>query len=183
MKILALETDIEKLNKGFLSAAEEQIIMVRFHGIRFVFALCKTLAFTAIIVALAIGGWYATVPTEWLWAIGVVAWVVAAGVPLLRSFIDWKFDELVLTTDKIVIVDQSSLIRQVIREMNLENIASVETRTQFWGILPIGKLNFNLKEGTGEEVTLPYIPQAQRVCSIISDALVKFQRRGTTKAL
>lgn len=183
MKIFALETDIETLNKSFLSPSEEEILHVRFHWIRFLFALIKAVVFTAILAAAAAGAAVVGAPGGIITGIATVVWALFIGWPLFRSWIDWQFDELVVTTEKIIIVDQSSIIRQAIHQMNLDNIASVQAVTQYWGLMPFGKLKFDLKEGTGQRQSLSYIPQAQRVCSVISDTIVKFHRRGATPIL
>jgi hypothetical protein len=182
MRLFALETNVEKLNKGFLSPSEEQIMQVRFHGIRFVFAFIKAIIFSAVLTGIAIASTYG-VPTNIVMIATVLVWIVGIGLPLLKAWIDWQYDELLITTEKIIIVNQSSIIRQAIKQMNLDNLATVNAETQYWGLMPFGKLCFDLKEGTGERMCLDYIPHVQNVASVISDTLVKYERRRGMRAL
>ncbi len=177
MRIFALETDIDKLNTSFLSPGESIVLQARFHG--FIFAIQAALALfvTIILTGLYVGGIYAGVTQQILIPVFFIAWVFFVLRPLLRAYIDWQYDELLVTTEKIVIVNQSSIVRQEIEQMNLENLASVRALTQYMGLLPFGRLHFELKEGVGQGKRLKYIPNAQIVCSQIGDCLVQFQRR------
>ena len=177
MKILALETDLDKLNRSFLSPGEEIVLAVRFHSFVFVLRTLGSLLMTIVLVGAGTAAISADMPSGVIVPILAIAWAAVPGRALLRALIDWQFDELVVTTDKIIVVDQSSLFRQEIQQMNLENLASVKAITQYWGLLPFGRLHFDLKEGTGKAVKLGYIPRTQRVCSLICDVMVKFQRR------
>ena len=180
MKIFALETDTEKLNRSFLSPGESIVLQARFHG--FLFAMRGLIAFffTMIILAVGIGANMIAIPASLSLTVLGVFWLIFVLRPLIRGFIDWQYDELVVTTEKIIIVNQSSLFRQEIEQMNLENLASVTAQTQYLGLFPFGKIHFDLKEGIGAQIRLRYIPGAQRVCSTISDCLVQYQRRRVT---
>jgi GNAT superfamily N-acetyltransferase len=59
-----------------------------------------------------------------------------------------------VTNEEVVFVDQSSLFHIKIRQMNLDNVASVSAESQFWNIFPFGKIHFDLKEGVGSSLTL-----------------------------
>ncbi len=133
--------------------------------------------FTLVFVAVAVGAAYLGLPGGWTALVLVPLWVFLVFFPWIRAFIDWRYDVLVVTTEEVVIIDQSSIFHASIRQMNLDNIASVSAETMFLNLLSFGKLHFELKEGVGKSISLPYIPQAQRVSSIISDAMVTFQRR------
>ncbi len=182
MKILALETNTDKLNRSLLSPGEQIVLQARFHGFLFAMRSLVATVITAIFVAIGVGS--ATVGIPWNIAVPVLVllWLWIVFRPLLRSFIDWRYDELLVTTEKVIVINQSSIIRQEIQQMNLENLASVSALTQFGGMLPFGKLHFELKEGTGEGLKLRYIPNAQKACSVISDCLVQFQRRKSAPA-
>ncbi len=177
MRIFALETDMKKLTQSFLSKDEQLIACARFHGFLFFLRSIIMVFKTIVLIALAIGAVYLGIPLVTLTIAVTVTWIIFVGFSWLRAFIDWQFDELVISSEKLVIVNQSSLFRQEIRQMNLENLASVRARTQYWGLFPFGELYFDLKEGTGAGIKLGYIPSAQQVASLISDVLVQFQRR------
>jgi hypothetical protein len=177
MKIFALETDAHKLCKNFCGATERIIATVRFHGLRFAMTVTKAVFWTIVIAIFVTLGIRFDVPASVAVTVGILAWFILAFLPLLRTFLDWKFDMLLITTEKIVIIDQSSLFQQKIHHLNMENVASIRVETQFANIFPFGRLCIELKEGIGEEICLPYIPKASQVASMISDVFVNFEQR------
>ncbi|TSC58438.1 MAG: hypothetical protein Greene041619_662 [Candidatus Peregrinibacteria bacterium Greene0416_19] len=177
MRLFALETDTGKLCESLLADQECPMLTVRFHGflffLRFVVAMLLTLLLAGIaVVASEVG-------LPLLWAIGLafVLWFVAIFFRLLKAYIDWKFDLLFVTDEKIVLVNQTSIVHRIVRQMNLENLASVHAETQYWNLLPFGIVCFDLKEGTGQKMCLKYIPEAERVAKVVGEVLVQFQRR------
>ncbi len=182
MKIFALQTDEEKLIQSFLSSDEKVVLRVKFSAFMFVLRSIKAFVFTVIIIALGGVFGYSGLPA--LVHVPVLAffWFFFVFVKWVMSFLDWKYDLLLVTTDEIVVVDQGSLFRVSIRQMNLDNIASVASKSQYMNLFPFGTLMFDLKEGTGNAVVLHYIPKADRVASIISDSLVRYQRRRSVMA-
>ncbi len=182
MKIFALQTDEEKLIKSFLSSDETVVLRVKFSAFMFVLRSIKAFFFTLCIVALGVAFELGGLPGFFHIPVLIFFWFFFVFVKWLMSFLDWKFDLLLLTTEEIVVVDQGSLFRVSIRQMNLDNIASVASKSQFMNLFPFGTLVFDLKEGTGRAVTLHYIPHADRVASIISNSIVTFQRRRAAVA-
>lgn len=177
MHIFALETDVEKLKRQFLSAEEQEVRTVFHHPLQFVLKALRQLLITVALVALGVLLVSFGLPA-WpvIWAM-LAAWFLVVFFPLLRAYIDWKYDFILLTTDKVVVVDQSSLFHRKVTPMNLENFASVSAETQFLNIFPFGILHGSLKEGTGVELRLRYIPHAAEVAALISDTVTQFQRR------
>ncbi len=176
MHIFALETDKEKLKRSFCGPEEKIVCIVNFHG--FLFAVKAVVAsfWTALIIGVVIAGSTFGLPAGILTGVAVLLWLLLIVRPLFRSFIDWKFDLLILTNGKLVVINQSSIFRQHVRQMNLENIASVNVETQFGNIFPFGRLCFDLKEGIGARVCLNYIPHPYHVSSCISDALIQYAK-------
>ncbi|HRH93011.1 MAG TPA: hypothetical protein PKV72_00595 [Candidatus Peribacteria bacterium] len=74
-------------------------------------------------------------------------------------------------------MDQATIFRQTIKQINLENFASVEAETQFLNLFPFGRVRFSLKEGEGEAMLLSYIPDASGVADDIADAVSNYHRR------
>jgi hypothetical protein len=182
MKIFALETDAERLCANFCGPNERIVATIRFHGLRFAVQLVVDLFWTAVIIGLCVFVARVGVPMGYAALAGLVAWIILVFFPLLRVFLDWRFDMLLITSEKIVIVDQSSIFHQKIQHLNMENVASTHAETQFWNLFPFGSLRIELKEGVGKGITLRYIPHASRVASMISDVFVSFeQRRGVRR--
>jgi hypothetical protein len=177
MRIFALETNVDRLKRQFLSAEEQEIAMINHHPLQFVFRSLRHLLVTVVLVALGVFFTSVGLPAGIVIWTFLGIWILFVAFPLLRAYIDWKFDFVLITTDKVVIVDQSSLFHRKVTPMNLENFASVSTETQFLNLFPFGVLHVSLKEGTGIEVRLRYIPQADDVAAILSDAVTQFQRR------
>lgn len=177
MRIFALETNMEKLSKSFLSEHEQILLTVTFSVFLFVIRSLKALLLTTVLIALGIGVWYLGVPGLWATLIPAIIWFFFVFIHWVTAFIDWKYDVLLVTTEEVVIIDQTSLFHVKIRQLTLDNIASVSAESQFWNVLPFGKLHFDLKEGISKAFSLPYIPHARVVATAISDAVVKFQRR------
>ena len=182
MRIFALETDNEKLQCNFLTENEELMLVVRFHGFLFFVKAFVSFIFTIVLVLLGWGAWNLGMPGSVVTVAVFFTWLVLIFFRLMRAFIDWRFDVMILTNEKLVIIDQTSIFHVNKRQMNLENIASVSAESQFWGLFPFGTLHFELKEGTGKSLCLAYIPQADHVASVISNSIINFQRRREVAA-
>lgn len=182
MKIFALETNREKLMRSFLSEHEQVLMIVTFSAFLFVLKSVKYFLFTLIFIAIGVGVGYVGAPLLWSVLGPFVLWFFLVFYRWVTAFIDWKFDLLLITSEEVVVVDQSSLFHVKIQQMNLDNIASVSAESMYWNLFPFGKLHFDLKEGTGRTMDLSYIPHATVVASSISDATVRFQRRRAAMA-
>ena len=182
MKLFALQTDEAKLIKSFLSADEEVVLTVKFSAFLFVMRTIKSLFLTLILVAMGVGIDLFDTPVLWTIVVLGIVWFFVVFLKWVTGFIDWRYDVLIITTEEIVFVDQSSLFRVEIRQMNLENIASVSSKSRFGNIFPFGELHFELKEGTGKTLTLDFVPHADRVASVISNVMVTFERRRAAAA-
>lgn len=177
VKLFALQTDIELLKQRFITPDETVLHTAHYHGFLFIVRSMRSFLFTLLI--LAAGGAAAYFGTPWRWVIGaaIVLWFVIAFFPMVSAYIDWKYDFLLITSEKIVAVIQGSVFRREIRQMNLDNIASVRAQTQMLNIFPFGILCIDLKEGMGQQYCLPYIRESALTASIITDAVTQFQRR------
>ena len=176
MRIFALETDLDTLTRNLVADETRVIRRVHHHGLVFILKLCKSVIISAIVATLSFAAVWVGLPVTPIVGVAAIMVFFFAVFPLLTAFIDWNYDILILTPEKIVIVDQSSIFRRHIRQMSLENVASANAETQFWNILPFGRLCFDLKEGVGERLCLAYIPHADDVATCIGDALAKFER-------
>lgn len=177
MRIFALETDSDRLKRDFLYEREQEVLTVRYHGFQFFLAALRLGLLSALILAVAIGVWMVGVP-GWIVTLAAAGlWLFTVFPRLLRSFIDWRYDFTFVTTDKVVLVEQSSLFHQRITPINMENFASVSTETQFLNLFPFGTLRFHLKSGIGQDIVLPYINRADHVAAQIANAVTEFQRR------
>lgn len=182
MKILALETNEDRLKEQVISPTEQLLLSIHFSGFLFGARLLRSIFWTLMLAGLTVGEIFAGVDPFWAILISIIIWIPLVGWRLLVAWIDWRYDVLLVTTDKIIVVDQSSIVRSSIQQMNIENIASVTAHTQYGDLFPFGRLCFDLKEGTGQRMVLPYVPRARAVASTIANIVMDFQGRRAVKA-
>ena len=183
MRIFALQTDVNEIKRRFCheDKGECVVYMTYYHGLSFLFAIFREILITLVLLMLGVTGWYFGWPMAWTLGILFVTWVVFVLFNVVKAYIDWSYDFIMVTTDKVILVDQSSIFRQEIKPIHVENIGGISTETQFWDIFPFGRLTIHLKEGLGGDlVTLKYVPRARELASRISDVVTKYQRHGFT---
>jgi len=177
MRIFALETDTEKLKKQFLAEGEQEVLMTYYHGLSFFFASLREMILTILLVGAGIVATMFNAPLGWTVGTLFLLWFVFVFFNLLKAYIDWAYDFILVTTDKVIFVDQTSFFHQEIRPLNIENVGGVTTRTQFWDLFPCGIVTLHLKEGLGgDHVTKKYVPHAQEVAARISEVVTRYQR-------
>lgn len=181
MRFFALETDVRKIKKQFLAPDEQEVLMTYYHGLSFFFASLREIAITVIIAGAGIvaGMWGADI----VWTVGIlgVVWFFFVFFNLLRAYIDWAYDFILVTTDKIIFMDQTSIFRHEIMPLTLESVVGVSAQTQFWNLFPFGILVVHLKEGVGNErIVKRYVPRADEVAAKISEIVTKYQRKDHT---
>jgi hypothetical protein len=183
MRFLALETDKQRIINEFCNEGEEILLITYYHGLSFLFAIFRDLLATLVMLALGFGAWWFEFPLVWSIAILFFTWLFFVSFNILRAFLDWCYDMIIVTTDKVIFIDQSSLFAKSINPIHVENIGGISTKTQYWNIFPFGILTVNLKEGLGgDTVEKRYVPRVETVASEISEAITAFQRRRVVHA-
>lgn len=179
MRIFALDTDLSKLQHDFCHGEERVQYVTHYHGFCFIFGVVREMVLSLVLISFGVGAWMMDLPLVWTSGILFSFWFVFAFFGMLKAFLDWQYDLIIVTTDKVILVDQTSLFRREVKPVHLDNIGAVSSRTQFWGLFPFGRLQLNLKEGLGgDDITKYYVPSVERVASIISQALTEYQRRN-----
>lgn len=177
MQIFALDTNLGRIKKPFLASGEKEIFTVHPHVLSFIWHIAwevvLTIALAAICSALYV---YSLLDLVGAIFAFVLAWCTLGGFGLVRAFIDWKYDFIMLTTDKLIIVDQSSLFRKSITPISLENLGDVVSQTQWLNLFNFGIIRFALKEGSGE-VVLKFMPDADTLVAKIAEQITLYQRR------
>jgi hypothetical protein len=177
MRIFALETNTDKLKEQFLSPDEREVVSAHYHAMRFFGTFFWTFILTVLLVSVVIWLFMMNIEPYLSTGVAVLLWVFLVFPKLFRAFIDWKFDFVMITTDKVVIVDQSSIFKRRVTPVNLETLASIAAETQWANMFHFGILHLDLLEGAGVEYNLRFIKHAQEVASKIAGALTNFQRR------
>lgn len=180
MRFLALETNIEKIKNRFVCKGEEdEILMTRYHGLSFLFASFRELFMTLLLFGVGVLAWWLQAPMTYAVSLLFGIWLVFVFYNLLKAWIDWRFDFLLVTTDKVIVVDQTSIIRCKVKPIHIENIGSVTSETQFADIFNCGIVQIDLKEGEGgDTISLRYVPNAKEVSTKISDVVMRYQKKG-----
>ncbi len=177
MRIFALETDTGKILRKFCHEGEQVLHETRYHGLSFFFAIMRDLGITILAFAGAAVAISYGLPVLWTLLIIFLLWFFFAFLNILKAYIDWVFDRIIITTDKIILIDQTSIFKHEIKPLHIENIGGISNRTQFWNVFPLGTLQIHLKEGMGgDDITLKYVPNAEEVASKMSDAITRYQR-------
>lgn len=178
MQIFALETNIGRVKEHFLAHGETEIFTAHPHVISFLWHIVWEFFVTILlIVACSYGYSIGVLSLTAALVIFAVAWVIFVLFGLVEAYIDWKYDFIFLTTDKLIIVDQMSLFRKSITPISLENLGDVAAETQWLNLFRFGIIRFALKEGQGPEVILRFMPRADRLVGQISEQITLYQRR------
>ena len=178
MQIFALETDINNVKKRFLAHGEQEIFTVTPHIFSFLIRIVWDVFVTALLLFISIYAFEISLLSALASTVFfIVAWFLFVFFSAVRAYIDWKYDFLFLTTDKLIIVDQMSLFRKSITPINLENLGDVVAQTQWLNLFNFGMLHFALKEGSGPEIVLKFMPEADKLVAKISEQITLYQRR------
>ncbi len=178
MRIFALETDVEKIKEKFCHSGECIVLHTYFHGLSFLFAIFREILITIILMIVAGTAIYFGASIFWSVGVAFTTWIVFVFMNVMKAYIDWAYDFILVTTDKVILMDQTSVFKREIMPIHIENIGGISTFTQYWNVFPFGGLAIHLKEGRGgEDITLKYVPRAGQVASVISDVVTQYQRR------
>lgn len=182
MKFFALNTNLADVKQDFLTLDEQEVHTTHYHWMSFFFAILREIIYSIFFIgAVSLLGW-AGVPLAPLISIAFFLWIFFIFFHLIKAYIDWRYDFILITTDKVILIDQSSIFQRKITPITLDNFASISSQTQFLNIFRFGKIVLNLKEGVGAEIALHFIPDAGRVAGVMADCVTKFQRRRGTSA-
>lgn len=178
MRIFALDTDLHRVKNRFLAAGENEIFTVKPHVFGFLVRSVWHFIITFILIVVAaytyqLGFFSMGEALLFFFA----SWMIFVFFGLIEAYIDWKYDFIFLTTDKLIIVDQMSLFRKSITPINLENLGDVVAQTQWLNLFNFGIIHFALKEGSGPEIILKFMPHADTIVAKISEQITLYQRR------
>lgn len=185
MRIFALETDIEKVKQKFCHSGECVLLSTPFHTFSFFFSSLREILITMILFGVGFVAFAYGLPMGWVLGILLFIWVIFVFFNLLKAYVDWLYDFIIVTDHQVILVDQTSIFKNEIRPIHVDNIGAITTSTQFWNIFPFGTLKIHLKEGLGgDTVTLKYVPNAEEVAATITRSVSAHQSRhnGSTQA-
>ncbi|MCA9370717.1 MAG: hypothetical protein KC680_02020 [Candidatus Peregrinibacteria bacterium] len=183
MRIFALETDINKIKQKFCHSGESILLSTPYHTFSFFFSSIRELFITIALFVVGIIAFIYDLPMGWTLGVLLFIWVVFVFFNLLKAYVDWLYDFIIVTDHQVILVDQTSIYKHEIRPIHVDNIGAITTSTQFWNIFPFGILKIHLKEGLGgDTVMLKYVPHAEEVAATITRAVSSHQSRSQTSA-
>lgn len=184
MRFLALEADLRKLKRQFIAEGEEELLATTRHAFTFILPMLWIVPLTAISIFAAATG--LGMGMDFLFvSVSLYSWFAVALVLAMRAFIEWRYNFIVVTTEKIVVVDHRFVFSQMIRPIPLENVATTHTGSQYLGIGNCGYVTLHLSEvesGTNTQVRLDRLPKPDVIAGVIENARVlKNQRSPSDK--
>lgn len=184
MKLFALEANIRALKRRFIAEGEEELLSTTRHS----FAFFLPLFWIVPAAGAALVAWGAGVAAGLdLVVLTGVLYAVLAGLffAAVHAFIEWRYNVVVVTTEKIVVVDHRFLFSQSIRPIPLENIATTHAGSQYLGIGNCGYVTLHLTEmaqGQTAKIRLDRLPKPDVIVGIIENArTLKSQRSPADK--
>jgi hypothetical protein len=180
MKILALQTNVQEIQKAFVAEGEDVLLSTRSHFFAFLLPMIvKTivfLVFVSVFTGYILMADEGNVVAAWL----LLASVIVYAYQFFTSYIDWRFNYLIITTMKVVVVEQRSMFHNNIYPIHLENISSTSVESQFFGFFQCGKLHIHLKErvgGSTRDIVQSYVPSPDAVAGIVENAVALINQR------
>lgn len=177
---MALETSSRHMKKQFIAEGEEELLSRRRHIFSFLFPVFWVVLLTLGVVAIGAAVIMfdnATLPFVTLF---LLLWSIFSCYQLFKAWIAWRYNFLIITTEKIVIVNHVSFLHQDIHPIHIEDIRSTRIESQFYGIGNCGTLYVNLEEkveGSSEHVSVSYLPNPTVIVSMIENAIVLKKQR------
>lgn len=177
MRIFALETNVHKIIRRYCSPNESLLYVSYYDAMLFFLRVLRQVFFSIPTIAVFAIALYVGAPVVTTVSIGVVVIIVLHGFPILRAWLDWYYDLLIITSDKLVLIDQSFVFKQYIKPIHFENVGSISMETQWMNIFNFGIVHIDLKEGEGGgTITRKYVPNAVKFTEVLSAAVTNFQR-------
>ncbi len=180
MRFLALETNVEKLKKKFLVENEEAVHVTHKHFLIFLIRAFFPTVIAAILFATIMFG-----ASQGLFDPEILFWtLVALGLVyayfLSAAHVAWKYNFVIVTTQKVVIVEQQSMFFQKINPVHFTNINNTGAQSQFAGLFRCGILSLDLKigeqGGRHVEVAMDYVPRPEDIAATIEHGIVMSEK-------
>ena len=166
------------MRKAFIeSETEEELGICRYHFLLFLLPFLLHLPMSAAaIVILYVGGSVFNGTGTLFYYLFLILWLLFSFFQLLKHFVAWRFNSIIITSEKIILIQYKSVFYRDIDPIPLDNIISVRAETQFLGIFNCGILHFHLKEreaASTRELHFSYLKYAERYAGIIQKAIAR----------
>jgi hypothetical protein len=182
MKFLALQTDVEVLKKQFIPEGEHEIMTVTRHPVIFVLDfIWKTAVFIIVIFFLSAAfAFFQNLANPFIFILFFVLLTLGYFYTIAVSYIAWRYNFLIITTDKIIIIDHYSFFRQKMNSVHLDMVLRSKFSTQFLGLFHCGTIYIHLdekNEGSTRIVKVTTVIAPDAVVGAIESAIALKQQR------
>lgn len=182
MRFLALQTDIGLLKKQFIPEGENEILTVTRHFMKFFTEFFGMTSFALLITTtLSFGVQFLIGTLEPILVYGFIAIIfVFYAYQIVKSYIAWRYNFLIVTSEKLIIIHHESFLHEYVNTIHLDNIRSTRFESQFFGIFRCGILSIDLLElagGSTQVLVLSYIPAPDTIASAIEHAIALKQQK------
>lgn len=183
MRFLALETSIGKMKRQFIAQGEKELLVSTHHVFSFLFPAAGIFLLTCVVIVV-----YVTLLTldsrVFLFLVpSLCFWILFCSYKMLKALIDWRYNYLFVTTEKVVVINHISFFHQNIHPIHIEDIKSIRTESQFFGVGHCGTLFISLEEkvqGSSDQVRISYLPKPDVIMGVIESATVLKKQRVPT---
>ena len=184
MRLLALEANLRKLKKQFIAEGEEELLSTTKHA----FAFLVPMLWIVPAAVFSVGAWAMGILAGYDMLVLtplLYAWLAVLGVLAAKAYIDWRYNVVVVTTEKIVVIKHNFVYSETVKPYNLEGVGSASAGTRYFGIGNCGYVELGLssvKQGTNVKERLECLPKPSVVAGAIENARVlKSQRSPADK--
>lgn len=176
MRLFAIETNVEELKKKFIVENEKAVHVTHMHFLAFLVNIFWQTIMMAILAYAVLFGMAQGIiaPDFGFWTLVVFGLIYAYFFS--SAHVAWKCNFIIITTQKVVLVEQRSMFFQKINPVHFTNINNTRVESQFAGIFKCGVLFIELKIGQqgGAHVQLKneYVPKPNDIAAIIEHGII-----------
>jgi len=149
-----------------LNPYEELIMVTRQHWIVLALPIIKT--FLSVMIAILV----APKMIEFSWGAPVLLfWIIASIIYVVHEFMVWRLNCYIITSQRIIDINQINLFRRIVAEVDLGNIQeAVYEINGFWEtVFNFGTVKIKLAT-TQSMIALEYVSNPQEIRNILSEA-------------
>lgn len=175
MRFFALETDLNVLKRKFLVEGEEAALVTHRHYLAFLVHAFWPVVGGVVVAAGLMGATAVGLLTFDWYILSLAAFFAVEAMLLFHAWSQWKYNFLIVTTQKVVIVEQRTF-HQHIHPLPFSSVSNTRVESQFAGIFRCGVLYINTtvpeRGGQYQELPIPYMPKPENIAAVIENGLV-----------
>lgn len=175
MRFFAMETNLDVLKEKFLVEGEEAALVTHRHFLVFLVEAFWPIIIGALVLFVLMLATAAELLTIDWYIAGLAALFAVEAILLFRAWASWRYNFLIVTTQKVVIIEQRTFYQQI-HPLPFSSISNTRVESQFFGIFRCGILHVNTtvpeRGGQYQELPNPYMPKPENIAAVIENGLV-----------